>query len=103
MPGAWRKSSHAFREMAIANATTLAKQLEDPLPAYTRRPAADIKCRTLLIDGQRSPLMFRNNVEALGEWIEFAQRVTMKGATHGMNGTHADLFNTHVRNFIYEG
>ncbi|WP_321839783.1 alpha/beta fold hydrolase [Paraburkholderia bannensis] len=103
MPGAWRKSPQGFREMAIANATTLPKQLDDPLPAYTRRPAADIKCRTLLIDGQRSPLMFRNNVEALDEWIDYAQRVTMKGATHGMNATHADLFNTHVRNFIYEG
>lgn len=103
VPGAWKKSSAGFRQMAIANATTLPKQLQDPLPPYAPRAAGEIKCRTLLIDGQRSPLMFRNNVEALEQWIAFARRVTIKGATHGMNGTHPDLFNTHVHTFITQG
>ena len=65
--------------------------------------APDLSYATLLIDGQRSPLMFRNNVEALEQWIEFARRVTIKGATHGMNGTHPDLFNTHLHTFITQG
>lgn len=103
MPGAWKKSTEGFRQMAIANATTLPKQLQDPLPAYGPRAAAEIKCRTLLIDGQRSPLMFRNNVEALEQWTGYARRVTIKGATHGMNGTHPDIFNSHLHTFITQG
>ena len=54
LPGAWKKSTSRFRTMAIDNASTLPKQLRDPLPAYSQHTAGDIACRTLLIDGQRS-------------------------------------------------
>ncbi|MFP3633093.1 alpha/beta hydrolase, partial [Burkholderia sp. SIMBA_045] len=71
--------------MAIDNASTLPKQLQDPLPAYSQHTASDIACRTLLIDGQRSPKMFRHNVDTLSQWIGAAQRQTVAGASHGMN------------------
>jgi pimeloyl-ACP methyl ester carboxylesterase len=93
MPGFWSKSTESFRRMALDNALTLPKQLRDPLPAYSRDIARDIKCRTLLIDGQKSPRMFRNNVEKLVEWIEFAGRVTINGASHGMNVANPGAFN----------
>ncbi|MDR5856273.1 alpha/beta hydrolase [Caballeronia sp. LZ062] len=99
MPGFWRKSTESFRRMALDNALTLPKQFRDPLPAYTREAARDIKCRTLLIDGQKSPRMFRNNVEKLEEWIEFAQRETIAGASHGMNVASPGAFNRAVRAF----
>lgn len=67
LPGAWKKSTSRFRTMAIDNASTLPKQLRDPLPAYSQHAAGDIACRTLLIDGQRSPKMFRNNVDTLSD------------------------------------
>ncbi|PRY09213.1 alpha/beta fold hydrolase [Paraburkholderia sp. BL25I1N1] len=100
MPGAWRKSPVAFRTMAIDNAGTLPKQLRDPLPAYSRETARDVKCRTLLIDGQRSPRMFRNNVEKLAEWIDYAERQTIAGASHGMNVSNAGAFNRLVQAFV---
>ncbi|MGF6770214.1 pimeloyl-ACP methyl ester carboxylesterase [Paraburkholderia sp. GAS199] len=100
MPGAWRKSPIAFRTMAIDNADTLPKQLRDPLPAYSREAAQGVKCRTLLIDGQRSPRMFRNNVEKLVEWIDYAERQTIAGASHGMNVSNAGAFNRVLQAFL---
>ncbi len=100
IPGAWKKSSAAFRTMAIDNASTLPKQLDDPLPAYSRETAADIACRTLLIDGQRSPKMFRHNVETLSGWIRGAERQTVAGASHGMNAASPGVFNQFVHSFI---
>jgi pimeloyl-ACP methyl ester carboxylesterase len=99
MPGFWNKSTESFRRMALDNALTLPKQFRDPLPAYTREAARDIKCRTLLIDGQKSPRMFRNNVEKLEEWIEFSARVTIAGASHGMNAASPGAFNRAVQAF----
>jgi pimeloyl-ACP methyl ester carboxylesterase len=99
-PGSWRKSPIAFRTMAIDNASTLPKQLRDPLPAFSRDAARDVKCRTLLIEGQKSPRMFRNNVEKLSEWIDYAARETIVGASHGMNVSNAGAFNRLVRGFV---
>ncbi|MFM0198572.1 alpha/beta hydrolase [Paraburkholderia fungorum] len=99
VPGSWRKSPLAFRTMAIDNAGTLPKQLRDPLPAYSRETARDVKCRTLLIEGQRSPRMFRNNVERLAEWIDYAEKQTIAGASHGMNVSNAGAFNRLVHAF----
>jgi pimeloyl-ACP methyl ester carboxylesterase len=93
MPGFWNKSTAAFRRMALDNALTLPKQFRDPLPAYSQEAARDIKCRTLLIDGQKSPRMFRNNVDKLVEWIGFAERQTINGASHGMNVASPGAFN----------
>jgi pimeloyl-ACP methyl ester carboxylesterase len=98
-PGSWRKSSAAFRTMATDNAATLPKQLRDPLPAYSRDAARGVKCRTLLIEGQRSPRMFRNNVEKLADWIDYADKQTIAGASHGMNVSNAGAFNRLVHSF----
>ncbi|MDR5824072.1 alpha/beta hydrolase [Caballeronia sp. LZ043] len=99
MPGFWKKSTESFRRMALDNALTLPKQFRDPLPAYTRDLARDIKCRTLLIDGEKSPRMFRNNVEKLTEWIAFAERQTIARASHGMNVASPGAFNRAVLAF----
>ncbi|KND61303.1 Alpha/beta hydrolase fold [Candidatus Burkholderia verschuerenii] len=99
MPGFWSKSTEGFRRMALDNVLTLPKQFRDPLPAYSREAARDIKCRTLLIDGQKSPRMFRNNVKKLEEWIEFAERTTINGASHGMNVASPGAFNRAVQAF----
>jgi len=99
-PGAWRKSTDAFRLMAIDNASTLPKQFRDPLPAYSRDAASEVTCRTLLIDGQKSPRMFRNNVDSLEGWIYLAQRGTIAGASHGMNVANPGAFNRMLHTFI---
>ncbi|REG49039.1 pimeloyl-ACP methyl ester carboxylesterase [Paraburkholderia sp. BL6669N2] len=99
-PGSWKKSSSSFRTMAIDNARTLPLQFRDPLPAYSRDTAADVKCRTLLIDGQNSPRMFRNNVDRLAEWLYLTDRQTIAGASHGMNVANPRAFNKLLRSFI---
>lgn len=93
MPGFWVKSTQSFRRMALDNALTLPKQLRDPLPAYTPEAAGEIQCRTLLIDGQKSPRMFRNTVDKLHAWIPQAERHTIAGASHGMNIANPGAFN----------
>jgi pimeloyl-ACP methyl ester carboxylesterase len=100
MPGFWRKSPPSFRTMAIDNAATLPKQFRDPLPAYSRGAARDVKCRTLLIEGQKSPRMFRNNVEKLSSWIDYSDKQTIAGASHGMNVANPEVFNRLVHTFV---
>ena len=103
MPGIWRKSPASFRTMATANAATLPKQFRDPLPAYTRAAAAALPCPTLLIEGERSPRMYRDNVAALAGWIGHVDKRTLAGASHGMNVTHAAAFNRLVQAFLAHG
>lgn len=100
MPGIWSKSPASFRTMAIDNAATLPKQFRDPLPAYTPAVAGEVKCRTLLIAGEKSPRMYRNNVDKLVEWIPQAEKHTIAGASHGMNVTNPAAFNRLLQAFI---
>ena len=100
MPGIWRRSRPGFRRMALDNAATLPKQFRDPLPAYTRADAAALSCRTLLIEGERSPRMYRDNVAALAGWIRHVDKRSIAGASHGMNVTHAAAFNRLVQAFV---
>lgn len=100
MPGIWRRSRPGFRRMALDNAATLPKQFRDPLPAYTRMDAAGLACRTLLIEGERSPRMYRDNVAQLAGWIGHVDKRSIAGASHGMNVTHAAAFNRLVQAFV---
>lgn len=100
MPGIWRKSPTSFRTMAIDNAATLPKQFSDPLPAYTRAAASGVRCRTLLIEGERSPRSYRDNVEKLAGWMPHVDKRTIAGASHGMNVTHAAAFNRLLHAFV---
>lgn len=102
MPGIWRRSSPGFRTMATDNAATLPKQFRDPLPAYTRAAAAEVRCPTLLIAGEKSPRMYRNNVDQLAQWMTDARQQAIPGASHGMNVTHAGSFNRLLRAFVAE-
>jgi pimeloyl-ACP methyl ester carboxylesterase len=95
-PGFWARSPKEFRAMAMDNADTLALQFRDPLPAYDASAAGRVQCPTLLIEGEKSPKMFRDAVGALERWIDGAKRVTIEGASHGMNVTHAGVFNRAV-------
>ncbi|WP_051888228.1 alpha/beta fold hydrolase [Caballeronia sordidicola] len=99
-PGFWAKSSAEFRHMALDNAHTLPLQFRDPLPAYSAGLAEGIRCPTLLIGGQKSPKMFRNNVESLAEWVRFAVLRTIPGASHGMNISSPRTFNAYIAEFI---
>jgi pimeloyl-ACP methyl ester carboxylesterase len=100
MPGIWRKSPAGFRTMAMDNAATLPKQFRDPLPAYTREAAGAVACRTLLVAGQKSPRMYRHNVDMLAQWIGHVDKRRVAGASHGMNVTHPAEFNRLLKAFL---
>ncbi|CAG4889969.1 alpha/beta fold hydrolase [Paraburkholderia gardini] len=99
-PGFWAKSTAGFRRMATDNAHTLAPQFQDPLPAYTPDDAAGVRCPVLLIDGEKSPLMFHRAVDALASWLPDARRETVAGASHGMNLAHPAAFNRYIDGMI---
>jgi pimeloyl-ACP methyl ester carboxylesterase len=99
-PGFWAKSTVSFRTMAIDNAHTLARQFRDPLPAYTPQEAAEVHAPVLLIDGEKSPEMFRRTATALASWLPNARRATVRGASHGMNLAHPAAFNRYIDEFI---
>lgn len=101
--GSWAKSPPAFRAMAIDNALTLPLQFQDPLPAYTREAAWSLRCRSMLIDGEKSPELFRRNVGMLEGWLPDVRRHTIRGASHGMNLAHPSAFNRHIDEFIRDG
>jgi pimeloyl-ACP methyl ester carboxylesterase len=98
--GSWAKSTKAFRAMALDNADTLVRQFADPLPAYTSDAAKRVRCPTLLIDGEKSPDIFRRNVTTLADWIPDARCQTIRGASHGMNLAHPSAFNRYIDEFI---
>lgn len=100
MPGIWRRSRSSFRTMAIDNAGTLPKQFRDPLPAYARAAAREIACPTLLIEGEKSPRMYRDNVAALAGWIGHVDKRSIAGASHGMNVSHPAAFNRLIEAFV---
>jgi len=99
-PGFWSKSTAAFRTMALDNAHTLARQFRDPLPAYVPDEASQVRCPVLLIDGEKSPQMFRRAVTALQSWLPDARQKTVNGASHGMNLAHPAAFNRYVDEFV---
>jgi pimeloyl-ACP methyl ester carboxylesterase len=99
-PGFWAKSTHGFRRMATDNAHTLAPQFQDPLPAYTREDAAEVRCPVLLIDGEMSPEVFHRVVAALDTWLPDARRATVAGASHGMNLARPAAFNELIDQFV---
>lgn len=98
--GSWKRSPALFRRMATDNAGTLAKQFHDPLPAYSLETARDVKCKTLLIGGERSPRVYQNNVNKLTKWIGSVEQSTIRGASHGMNISHPGRFNRIVRALV---
>lgn len=100
--GSWAKSTQAFRAMALDNASTLPLQFKDPLPAYRREDAWSLRCPALLIDGEKSPDLFRRNVNMLEGWLPDVRRHTIRGASHGMNLAHPSAFNRHVDEFLRE-
>jgi pimeloyl-ACP methyl ester carboxylesterase len=100
MPGMWRRSPPDFRTMAMNNAATLPKQFRDPLPAYCGAAAAEVRCRTLLMAGAKSPRMYHDNVAQLAQWMAGADQRIIAGASHGMNLTHPAAFNRLLQAFI---
>ncbi|MBB3227525.1 pimeloyl-ACP methyl ester carboxylesterase [Luteibacter sp. Sphag1AF] len=99
-PAQWERSPEWFRRMARDNAHTLGPQLDDPLPMMMQADAQALSCPVLLVDGEKSPSVYRRNVATLAQWLPCAQHATIAGASHGMSMTHAGAFNAVLRSFL---
>jgi pimeloyl-ACP methyl ester carboxylesterase len=99
-PGLWDRSPLSFRTMIRDNAHTLVLQVADPLPAYEETEARAIEVPALVVDGERSPVAFRDNARRLGDWMARATRLTIPGASHGMTLTHFQRFNRELTAFV---
>jgi pimeloyl-ACP methyl ester carboxylesterase len=101
-PGFWDRSAEVFKNMARDNAATLIMQLNDPLPLYREAEAQLVKLRTLMVTGERSPAVYRDNALALARFIPDATAATIAGASHGMTWTHSQAFNRELLRFLGE-
>jgi pimeloyl-ACP methyl ester carboxylesterase len=99
-PGFWERSKAVFQGMARDNAQTLAAQLQDHLPPYRQAQARIIDCPALLVDGARSPAVYRDNAAVLSRWMPDSRRVTIEGASHGLTWSHSRLFDGELTAFL---
>ena len=98
--GFWERSKPVFQDMARDNAATLALQIADELPIYRESEANTLRCPVLLLDGARSPAVYRDNADGLHRWIPHSQRATIQGASHGLTWSHAATFDTQLSAFL---
>ena len=101
--GFWERSKPVFQDMARDNAATLALQIADELPVYRKSDADTLRCPVLLVDGVRSPAVYRDNADALHRWVLDSRRVTIQGASHGLTWSHAATFNAQLSAFLAGG
>jgi pimeloyl-ACP methyl ester carboxylesterase len=101
-PGFWDRSAEVFKNMARDNAATLIMQMNDPLPLYRQAEAHSLKLRTLMVAGERSPAVYKDNAIALARFIPNATENTIAGASHGMTWTHSQAFNRELLKFTGE-
>jgi pimeloyl-ACP methyl ester carboxylesterase len=101
-PGFWDRSAEVFKNMARDNATTLVMQLSDPLPLYREAEAQSLDLPTLMVTGERSPAMYKDNAVALARFVPNAAEATIAGASHGMTWTHSRAFNRELLKFTSE-
>ena len=98
--GFWDRSGESFQTMARDNAQTLSKQIRDILPLYTKAAARMVTVPTLILNGDKSPPNFVSTSKTLDNWMPYAQRAIIKGASHGMNLSHANEFNRQILQFL---
>ncbi|OZI62237.1 alpha/beta fold hydrolase [Bordetella genomosp. 11] len=96
----WRRMVPWFKEMAIANAHTLAAQAQEAPYVLTEKDARAVTHPTLLIGGALSPHPYPAILDALQNWLPHAQSLRIAGSSHGMNLGNPRAFNEAVRRFL---
>lgn len=99
-PGFWDRSGAEFKTMARDNAHTLSMQIRDVLPFYTRALSSMVTVPTLILNGDKSPPGFLATSATLSDWMPYARRSIIRGASHGMNLSHASEFNRQLLEFV---
>jgi len=80
-PGAFGQLDDETRQMMLDNGRTIG-ELNTKFPRFTRTEAARIACKTLVLNGERSPKWLRKIGELLASSISGSSRVTIPGSAH---------------------
>lgn len=79
------------------------EMLADPryyLPTPTDEEIARISLPTLLVSGDRSPILFGLITDELARWLHNNERVTISNAGHSMHSANPDEYNQKVLEFL---
>ena len=88
-PGGWNLLPDAFRAMALGNAPTFAAEAHDPgFAAIDVDAVRAYPGRILVTQGEVSPAWFGLIVEQLCRRVGHAERVVLRGVSHGPHTTH---------------
>jgi pimeloyl-ACP methyl ester carboxylesterase len=98
--GTWAGSPRKFKDGARDNAYTLLGQIHDRREPFSTAMLGAVDTPTLLLGGELSPQPFPAILDALEAHLPRARRVTVTGASHGMNLERPEAFNEAVRTFL---
>jgi pimeloyl-ACP methyl ester carboxylesterase len=98
----WRRMVPWFKQMAIANAHTLAAQVREQPYHLTAEAARTLDKPVLLLGGALSPPPYPAVLQAMHGWLPNSQYLRIAGSSHGMNLGNPRAFNEAVRRFLAE-
>ena len=98
-PGAMSKFPAEVRQMMMDNVRTIA-ELRTSFPRFKASDAARIPCKTLVVNGESSPLWLRRIGELLVRAVSGAEGATVSGARHFPHLENPEQFNSKVLDFL---
>lgn len=98
-PGAFTRMNEETRRMMTENGRTVG-ELKTQFPNFTRREAAKIACRTLVVNGDSGTLWLRKIGELLAASIPRSQLVRISGSAHFPHIENPVEFNKALRGFL---
>ena len=90
------------RHRLVDNAHTLKLMTFNPVHRFGREEAQQIRARTLLVEGDKSPDFFRGTIAELAGCIPHATIATIGGAGHMSPRDNPQAFNRAIQNFLRE-
>ena len=99
-PGAWKSLPEPARQTVRENAWSIKSLPADAKTPYACADASAVKVPVLLITGEKSPRPYGVMLDALASCFQAPRRVTIPGASHVMNRSHAPAFNAAVLGFL---
>ena len=98
-PGSFAKLPEDVRTMMLENARTIG-ELDTEFPRFTAEEARRISCRTLVLNGELSPLWLRKIGALVAKHVPNAEALKVPAAHHFPHVENPDAFNELVLAFL---
>jgi pimeloyl-ACP methyl ester carboxylesterase len=99
-PGNWKKLPESAKQMRRDNMWSLKSLVADAQEKFDCADAGKIDAPVLLVAGEKSPRLYGMMHDALQPCLNCRQKVTIAGASHGMNRENPEAFNAAVIDFL---